>query len=209
MADASVDVAEAGPHLRLADAVEALSEGFAVFDETAAMVLCNSRFRLMNPAMADLLVPGVTWEILVREAAQRGLLDAAPGAAAPLDREPAGAGRRRERGGRGAERQHRHRHALRHQRRRLRGDAARRHRAAAAGTAGPRGGELLRKVLEACPSQPVMSRVDDGEVLYRSPSAAALLGDGRNAPSHFASRDERAELHRPRCCRTAGSTGSG
>ena len=77
MADASVDVAEAGPLLRLADAVEALSEGFAVFDETAAMVLCNSRFRLMNPAMADLLVPGVTWEILVREAAQRGLLDAA------------------------------------------------------------------------------------------------------------------------------------
>ena len=194
MADASVDVAEAGPHLRLADAVEALSEGFAVFDETAAMVLCNSRFRLMNPAMADLLVPGVTWEILVREAAQRGLLDAEqvrqlrwiesrlePGADESVEVEAlngsigivtlcatSGGGfvvtQRDVTARRRLERQDREAEML------------------------------LRKVLEACPSNLVMSRVDDGEVLYRSPSAAALLGAGRNAPSHFASRDERADF---------------
>jgi signal transduction histidine kinase len=53
---------------------------------------------------------------------------------------------------------------------------------------------LLRMVLEACPANIVMSRIGDGQILYRSPAATELLGPSRCYYDHFASREERADF---------------
>src|SRR5262249_23159022 len=60
---------------RLIDAIESISEGFALFDAEDRLVLCNSRFRQeFYPGIQDLLTPGTSFETLVRQAAARGLL---------------------------------------------------------------------------------------------------------------------------------------
>ncbi len=56
----------------LADAVEALAEGFAMFDPQDRLVLCNSKFREMYPQSSDLIQPGVTFEEFMRGAVYRG-----------------------------------------------------------------------------------------------------------------------------------------
>ncbi len=54
--------------------------------------------------------------------------------------------------------------------------------------------QLMSKVLEACPASLTMTRIGDGQILYRSPAATELLGKGRNARDHFAHRAERADF---------------
>ncbi len=58
-------------------AIESVSDGFALFDADDRMVFCNTRFKAMNPDLAPELVPGVTFEELLRDniAANR-ILDA-------------------------------------------------------------------------------------------------------------------------------------
>ncbi len=63
----------------LQDAIESLSEGFALYDDDRRLVICNERYREMNSAVADLLVPGLDWEILMRETARRGVYTEAIG----------------------------------------------------------------------------------------------------------------------------------
>jgi PAS domain S-box-containing protein len=58
---------------RLAEAIESSSEGFALFDRTNRLVICNSRFREYHPQIAELLVPGADYDELMREGAVRGL----------------------------------------------------------------------------------------------------------------------------------------
>ena len=53
---------------------------------------------------------------------------------------------------------------------------------------------LMSKVLQACPTCLIMSRIGDGHILYRSPQATELLGKGFNSLDHFAHRAERADF---------------
>ena len=72
------DVAEA--RQRLVDAIESISEGFALYDADDRLVLCNSRYReIMYPGIADVVVPGTPFETIVRGAALRGLVADAKG----------------------------------------------------------------------------------------------------------------------------------
>jgi signal transduction histidine kinase len=65
---------------RLIDAIESISEGFALFDRDDRLVLCNSRYRdLLYPGMADVMEPGTPFETIVRRAAERGLVEEARG----------------------------------------------------------------------------------------------------------------------------------
>ena len=48
--------------------------------------------------------------------------------------------------------------------------------------------------MKACPANIVMSRIGDGQILYRSPAATELLGTARCYYDHFASREERADF---------------
>lgn len=63
----------------LEDAIESLSEGFALFDSDDRLVMCNSQFRAFNEQSSDVLRPGVTWLDFIRIGAERGQYCAAQG----------------------------------------------------------------------------------------------------------------------------------
>lgn len=50
----------------LYDAVEALPDGFVLYDENDRLVICNERFREIYPQCAANLVPGNTFEAIIR-----------------------------------------------------------------------------------------------------------------------------------------------
>jgi len=64
---------------RLSEAVETLSEHFALYDGNDRLVLCNERFRDLNRVVAETLRPGVPFEDFVRAAVARRLLPDALG----------------------------------------------------------------------------------------------------------------------------------
>ena len=57
---------------RLTTAIEALDEGFVIYDRDDRLVMCNQRYREYYRLTADLIVPGVSFETLIREGARRG-----------------------------------------------------------------------------------------------------------------------------------------
>jgi PAS domain S-box-containing protein len=60
---------------RLAEAIESISEGFVCYDAEDRLVLCNSCYRdLLYPGLDVDLSPGVTFESIVRRAAERGYI---------------------------------------------------------------------------------------------------------------------------------------
>src|SRR3546814_10324878 len=56
----------------LGDAVESLSEGFALYDAEDRLVMCNQRYRDFNFMSADMLEPGTRWADFIRTGAERG-----------------------------------------------------------------------------------------------------------------------------------------
>jgi PAS domain S-box-containing protein len=56
----------------LQEAISSVSEGFAIYDENDRLVVCNDAYRSIYSAISDLIVLGVSFEELVRQAAQRG-----------------------------------------------------------------------------------------------------------------------------------------
>ncbi len=57
----------------LADMFEALSEGIAIFDESACLVTFNRRYKEMLAPVADLIEPGVSWRMINLESVRRGV----------------------------------------------------------------------------------------------------------------------------------------
>jgi PAS domain S-box-containing protein len=57
---------------QLRDAIEALEDGFALFDAEDRLVMCNHRLRAFYARSADLLVPGTGIEEILRDGLQRG-----------------------------------------------------------------------------------------------------------------------------------------
>src|SRR3954451_13644610 len=66
---------------RLADAIESVSGGFALFDAEDRLVVCNGRYRELYPGLADMIVPGIPFAAIARAAAERGLVRDAAGRA--------------------------------------------------------------------------------------------------------------------------------
>ena len=62
---------EANAHLR--DVIEAMPAGLIIYDEDDRYVLCNRRFDAMYPKTADLRVPGMRFEGILREGLARGV----------------------------------------------------------------------------------------------------------------------------------------
>jgi len=60
---------------RFASAIEAISEGFVIYDADDRLVMCNRAFRDQFPAIADRLIPGAKFDELTRYAAQEGIFD--------------------------------------------------------------------------------------------------------------------------------------
>lgn len=67
-------------HGRLIDAIETISEGFALFDANDALVLCNRKYReLLHPGIEETVVPGTKFETILRHAVAAGLIHDAVG----------------------------------------------------------------------------------------------------------------------------------
>lgn len=72
------EVAEA--RQRLVDAIESISEGFALYDVEDRLVLSNSRYReLLYSDVVIELTPGTTFEHIIRRSAERGYIKDAEG----------------------------------------------------------------------------------------------------------------------------------
>jgi len=60
---------------RLLDAIESISEGFCYYDSDDRLVVANSNYRtLMYPGAEDTVVEGMTFEEVIRNAAERGFI---------------------------------------------------------------------------------------------------------------------------------------
>jgi class 3 adenylate cyclase len=60
---------------RLLDAIESISEGFCYYDSDDRLVVANSNYRtLMYPGAEDTVVEGMTFEAVIRNAAERGFV---------------------------------------------------------------------------------------------------------------------------------------
>ena len=58
---------------RLDDALESMADAFALYDPDGRLALCNRRYPEFFSRVADLLVPGVRYEDLVRAGTRRGM----------------------------------------------------------------------------------------------------------------------------------------
>ncbi|HEY1507286.1 MAG TPA: ATP-binding protein [Stellaceae bacterium] len=56
----------------LRDAVDSISEGFVIFDAEDRLVMSNEAYRRMYPEIADMMVPGTSFEDLIRAGVARG-----------------------------------------------------------------------------------------------------------------------------------------
>ncbi|WP_353646814.1 PAS-domain containing protein [Mesorhizobium sp. WSM2239] len=170
----------------LANAVESLSEGFALYDEDHRLVMCNSLYRELNHSVRDLVEPGVEWAKLLRESAKRGVYRNAIGREEEWLEE-----RMQNRIG-----FHSHFevpltdgkwHSVSIHPTDLggfvvtRADISARKKAEAVerdATA------LLQRVLDACPS-PIHMTTIEGETLYRNPATKDLYGDRPQITDHY------------------------
>ena len=57
---------------RLVAAVDALTDGFVIYNEDGHLVLCNEAFRQLYPEIAERIKPGITFEQITREVAYAG-----------------------------------------------------------------------------------------------------------------------------------------
>jgi class 3 adenylate cyclase/HAMP domain-containing protein len=65
---------------RLIDAIEAISEGFCIFDSHDRLIIANNRYRaLMYPGAEDTVVEGISFEKLIRHSAENGYIMEAKG----------------------------------------------------------------------------------------------------------------------------------
>ena len=64
---------------RLIDAIETISEGFSLYDAKDRLVLSNSRYRELFASHADVIVPGTSFETILRTAVERDQIKDAEG----------------------------------------------------------------------------------------------------------------------------------
>ncbi len=65
---------------RLTDAIESISQGFALFDTADRLVISNSRYgEMLHPGDSARVVPGMAFEAIVRSSAEDGRIPAAVG----------------------------------------------------------------------------------------------------------------------------------
>ena len=64
-----------GAEARLRDVIESMNEGLAAYDAAGRLVLTNRRTLEMYPTLAEVLVPGATFEDFLRQGVARGVFD--------------------------------------------------------------------------------------------------------------------------------------
>ncbi len=165
----------------LEDAIESLSEGFALYDAEDRLVMCNERYREFNEQSADMLAAGVRWSDFIRAGAERGQYRNAVGRVdewieerVEQRRQPDAKLEFQQSDGRWFE--------VSNQRTRSGGvvvtrsditDRKQMEQALRESEA------LIRQVLEAAPLPVGMTRLEDGKIVYESPASNQLFHRGR------------------------------
>ena len=179
----------------LRDAIDSLSEGFALYDENYRLVIFNERYRDMNSLVSDILEPGMSFEIMLREMARRGAYSDAVG------RENEWVAERLENF-----RDFTQEEIISHTNGRTylvsinptkhggfvvtRTDITERKQAEAM----ERDGDILvRQVVDINPAAVVMAHIGSGEIIYRSPAALKLYGKVKYASEFFVTPADRAD----------------
>ncbi len=72
----AVDITE---QMRIWAAIEAIPDGFVLFDREDRLVFCNQRYRDIHPSSADIITPGVTFEEILRHGLKLGKYPEAEG----------------------------------------------------------------------------------------------------------------------------------
>ena len=72
----AVDITE---QMRIWAAIEAIPDGFVLFDREDRLVFCNQRYRDIHPPSADIITPGVTFEEILRHGLKLGKYPEAEG----------------------------------------------------------------------------------------------------------------------------------
>ena len=162
----------------LHDAVESLSEGFALYDAEDRLVTCNQRYRDFNRMSADVLKPGVAWADFIRAGAERGQYVGAEGRVDAWLEE-----RKRLRMEFGTEMEFQQADGrwfqFANQPTRqggivvTRSDVTNRKEMERALRESE---NLVRSILEASPVPVAMTRASDGLIVYESPASRALFG---------------------------------
>ncbi len=179
----------------LRDAIESLKEGFALYDDDRRLVMFNQRYAEMNKGVADLLAPGLDWEILMRETARRGIYADAIGNEQQWVSDRLANGIEFIQDYELTETDGRTYLVSVHPTKYggfvvTREDITARKQAEIE----ERDGDLLiRKVLDASSAVVTMARIGDGQILYRTPAALQLFGPARSARDHYLNPDERAD----------------
>lgn len=176
-------------HELLEDAIESLSEGFALWDEDDRLVMCNQTYRDFNELCIDILEPGVKWLDFVRTGAERGQYVDAVGRIDEWIKKSI-EDRRALRAN--------HEYEISDGRWCIGSNRSTR-----------RGGIVVtriditdrknmekalqeseafnRQVLDSCPVAVQMTQTETGKVVYRSPASAALFGQGDGESDTYAS----------------------
>ena len=64
---------------RLTEAIETISEGFSLYSAEDKLIVCNSRYKELFASHADVMMPGTSFETILRTATERGLIKEAEG----------------------------------------------------------------------------------------------------------------------------------
>ncbi|MEM7302772.1 MAG: ATP-binding protein [Pseudomonadota bacterium] len=180
----------------LRDAIESLTEGFALYDNDHKLVIFNQSYKDMNGLVADILEPGLPYEMMLRQMVRRG------GYADAIGREDEWVAERLENAvlyAKGDEVNHSNGKSYQvsiHPTKFggfvvTRTDITERKQAEAQ----ERDQDLLvRTVLDASSSIVIMARTGDGEILYRSPAAHEMFGNTKSAREHYVNPEDRADF---------------
>ena len=162
----------------LEDAIESLSEGFALFDSEDKLLVCNTRYRDFHHVSAEIMKPGMNWADLIQSDLDNGLYVEAVGREAEWLRD-----RKEMRRGLQTNLEYKQSDG-----RWVSGSNQRTRQGGVVVTLADitdrkeveeallESEGLVRRVLESCPVPLAMNRLDDGEYIYISPSNAELLG---------------------------------
>jgi len=170
--------------------------GVAIFNEDARLIFSNNALRHLNPDLEEMFATDLDWDQLLIEWAARGLIDVkTQNSLRQLERRLADRALASERTV--VEMRDHGLHEILLVSTASGGFAMAQRDVTSNEITDDQDREadaILRQVMEACPANLVMSRMDDGQIIYRSPAAREVLGSGKKVLEHFVERADLADF---------------